>query len=179
MDTKTKTCQQCVPCAIPRGMSSHAPHTNEPGKEPDKFASPFGESTATLPEPKRQNRLALWIILGLALVVVGGFGANALTRILNDPLRTMETFPVAKYFEGYHALAGARFKGELRVENDLGWKDGMGRLMLFTTPNDSRPVAVLIPPSLGHLYFVKGQTYTAELEVKEGGLIHAISCKKN
>jgi hypothetical protein len=29
------------------------------------------------------------------------------------------------------------------------------------------------------IYFTKGQTYTAEIEVKEGGLIYANSCQKN
>jgi len=123
--------------------------------------------------------MALWIVAGIALVAVGGFGGTALTRFLNDPLRTMEPFPTAKYFENYHSLAGAKFKGELRVEADLGWKDGVGRLMLFSTPNDSRYIPVMVPGALGNIYFVKGQTYLAELGVKEGGLVYANSCKKN
>jgi len=38
---------------------------------------------------------------------------------------------------------------------------------------------VMIPPTLAGTYFVKGQHYLAELEVKDGGLIYANSCKKN
>ena len=91
----------------------------------------------------------------------------------------MEVFPISKYFENYHSLAGAKFKGELRVEADLGWKEGVGRLMLFSTSADSRSIAVFVPGTLANIYFVKGQTYLAELEVKEGGLVYANSCKKN
>jgi hypothetical protein len=98
---------------------------------------------------------------------------------MSDPLRTLEAFPVAKYLENHRAVAGAKFKGELRVEADLGWKEGVGRLMVFTLPGDTRPIVVLIPAQLSNIYFSKGQTYLAELEVKEGGLIYANNCRKN
>lgn len=145
-----------------------------------RVASPFAHTEATLAAPPRRNsRIILWIAMGITLTVAGGIGGTYITRFLNDPLRTMEPFPAAKYFDNYRSLAGARFKGELRVEADLGWKEGVGRLMLFSTPSDSRAVAVMVPGSLANIYFVKGQTYVAELEVKEGGLVYANSCKKN
>lgn len=145
-----------------------------------RVASPFAHAEATLATPPRRNsRILLWIALGGVLIAAGGIGGTYITRFLNDPLRTMEAFPASKYFDNYHSLAGAKFKGELRVEADLGWKEGVGRLMLFSTPSDSRSVAVLIPASLSSIYFVKGQTYLAELEVKEGGLVYANTCKKN
>lgn len=124
-------------------------------------------------------RLALWIALGLILVVAGsGFGIFLANRV-NDPLRTLEAFPVAKYLEGHRALAGAKFKGELRVEADLGWKEGVGRLMVFTAAQDPRAIVVMIPSQFSNIYFTKGQTYLAELEVKDGGLIYANTCRKN
>lgn len=98
---------------------------------------------------------------------------------LNDPLRTLEVFPVTKYLEGYQALAGSKFRAELRVENDLGWKEGVGRLMAFSIRDSSHPVAVMIPSALAQTYFTKGQNYVGELEVKEGGLIYANSLRKN
>lgn len=113
----------------------------------------------------------------LAIGVVGGI---FLTRYLNDPYRTLESFPVAKFLENYQSLAGSRFKAELRVEADLIWKENTGRLMLFSTSDDSRPIAVMVPAVVAKdIYFTKGQTYMAELEVKEGGLIYANSCRKN
>lgn len=81
--------------------------------------------------------------------------------------------------ESYKSLAGSKFRGDLRVENDLGWKEGVGRLMVFSLRDDPRPIVVMIPPGLAEIYFTKGQTYEGELEVKEGGLIHANSIRKN
>jgi hypothetical protein len=65
------------------------------------------------------------------------------------------------------------------VENDLGWKEGAGRLMVFSLRDNPHPIVVMIPPSLAQIYFTKGQTYEGELEVKEGGLIYANSIRKN
>lgn len=84
-----------------------------------------------------------------------------------------------KYLEGYKPLAGSKFRANLREENDLGWKEGTGRLMVFLLRDDPRPIVVIIPPGLSEIYFTKGQTYEAGLEVKEGGLIYANSCRQN
>ena len=101
-------------------------------------------------------------------------------RYLNNPYRTLETFSVSKYLDNYQSLSGSKYKADFRVEADLGWKEGAGRLMLFSTTDDSRPIAVLIPASVATgIYFTKGQTYTAQVEVKEGGLIYADSFQKN
>jgi hypothetical protein len=110
------------------------------------------------------------------LLIGGGF----LTfNYLNDPYRNLEGFPTAKYFDSYQSLAGLKFRGNLRVEADLGWKEGVGRLMVFTPADESRQLAVFIPPSLSNVFFNKGQNYIVELEIKEGGLIYADSCRKN
>lgn len=154
--------------------SEHLPGT-------DKVISPFAESEAIVSRRKGNNgKLFLIIGAGLLLVLVGAVAAVFAMRYVNDPYRTLETFPVSKYFDGYQALAGSKYKADFRVEADLGWKDGAGRLMLFSTTGDSRPIAVLIPAAVANgIYFTKGQTYTAEVEVKEGGLIYANSFQKN
>lgn len=149
--------------------------------EPDKVVSPFAHTEATMPGKKSNTgKMVGWVVLALILIAAGAFGGVFLTRYLNDPLRTLENFPVAKYLDSYRGLAGSKFKGQLRVEADLGWKENAGRLMLFTSPDDNRPIAIMIPAAVANgIYFTKGQTYLAELEVKEGGLIYANSCKKN
>ncbi len=162
-----------------RPVPSHRPHEEI---ETDKVVSPFAHAEAAVPQSQARGhqRLVLWI--GVFLVFIALLlTANAfLPRYLKDPYRTLEAFPVAKYLESHRALAGSRFKAELRVEADLGWKEGVGRLMLFSTANDSRPIAVMVPAVVGKdIYFTKGQTYMAEVEVKEGGLIYANSCRKN
>jgi hypothetical protein len=157
------------------------PYRTEHPSETEKVISPFAQSEAIISQRKGSGgKLFLIIVLGLLLVVVGAVAAVFAMRYLNDPYRTLETFPVAKYLDGYQALAGSKYKANFRVEADLGWKEGAGRLMLFSTSDDSRPIAVLVPAVVANgIYFTKGQTYTAEIEVKEGGLIYANSCEKN
>ena len=143
-----------------------------------KVFSPFSESETVISR-KRSKSNASFIWGGvLALLLILGGGALLYTR-LTDPLRTLEVFPVSKYLENYRTLQGAQFKGDLTVENDLGFKDGVGRLMVFSTKESAHPFVVMIPPNLASTYFTKGQHYLAALEVKEGGLIYANSCKKN
>jgi len=141
--------------------------------------SPFSDTESHVFQKRRKSRVALWSSLGIVLCVVVAIGGFFLARYLNDPLRTLEPFPVGKYMESYKTLAGSKFRSNLRVENDLGWKDGAGRLMVFSLRDDPHPIVVMIPQSLAQIYFTKGQTYEGELEVKEGGLIYANSIRKN
>ena len=143
-----------------------------------KVLSPFSESETVIAGKRgKSNALLIWGSV-LALLIVLGGGALLYTH-LTDPLRTLEAFPVSKYLENYRSLQGAQFRGDLTVENDLGFQDGVGRLMVFSTKESPHPFVVMIPPSLAGTYFTKGQHYLAALEVKEGGLIYANSCKKN
>ncbi len=149
--------------------------------EGDKIISPFAHSEASIsPKKGSQTKILLWGCLVFILLIAGSVGGVYLNRYLTNPYRTLEPFPVEKYLDSPHALEGSKFKADLRVEADLGWKDGVGRLMLFSTADDPRPLAVMVPAIVGKdIYFTKGQTYTAEFEIKEGGLIYAISCQKN
>lgn len=141
--------------------------------------SPFSDMESHAFQRRSKNRIGLWVTLAAIVCVVAAVAGFFLIRYLNEPLRTLEVFPVAKYMDSYKALAGSKFKGNLWVENDLGWKEGVGRIMVFSLRDDSRPIVVMIPPSLADIYFTKGQAYQAELEVKEGGLIYANSIRKN
>jgi len=143
-----------------------------------KVVSPFSDTTASYGR-KSKGISPAWILLAVLIVVVGGLGGFFLVQQLNDPLRTLEPFPVSKYLASFKSLAGSKFQANLRVENDLGWKEGVGRLMVFTVREDPNPIVVMIPADLSSVYFVKGQHYRAEIEVKEGGLIYANSIQKN
>jgi hypothetical protein len=153
---------------------------HEQQQPPGQIISPFSTTEAVVPSNgKPLAKALLWAVLTvLALAALAG-GARLVTNYLNDPYRTMQAFPVEKFLENYRGLAGAKYKAELQVEADLGWREDVGRLMLFTVSGDSRPVAVLVPVAVSNnVYFVKGQKYLAELVVKEGGLIYANSCRK-
>jgi hypothetical protein len=164
-----------------RFFSAMEPGRSENPSESEKVISPFAHSDVAISPQKGNGGGLFWIIgLSLFLVVAGAISGIFVMRYVNDPYRTLGPFPVSKYFDGYQALAGSKFKAEFRVEADLGWKDGTGRLMLFSTTDDPRPIAVLIPATVANgIYFTKGQTYVAEIEVKEGGLIYANSCQKD
>jgi hypothetical protein len=155
-----------------------SPQSQFPGN--DKVISPFAQSEASISPKRKGGNLYLYIAGALLLILVGAIVGVIALRYLNDPYRTLEIFPVSKYLDNYQALAGSKYKANFRVEADLGWKEGAGRLMLFSTQEDPRPIAVMVPVSVGTgIYFTKGQTYTAEVEVKEGGLIYANSFQKN
>lgn len=148
-----------------------------PTTDSPSVPSPFDTSRAEVaPLPRRPKRL--WWFAALILVAVS-VGVVFLVRYLNEPLRTLETFPADKYFSGYQALRGAKFKGRLRVEADLGFQPDRGRLMVFASEADPRPLPVFIPADLAGQYFVKGQFYLMQLEVREGGIIYASSCVKD
>jgi hypothetical protein len=150
---------------------------SHPSSDPSAVTSPFDESRAEV-APQRAKPKRVWWLAGIIAIVVA-IGAVLLMRFLNEPLRTLETFPTDKYFSSYQALQGAKFKGRLRVDADLGFKPDRGRLMVFTAETDSRPLVVFIPANLAGQYFNKGQFYLMQLDVREGGIIYASTCVKD
>lgn len=156
-------------------MEAHQPNDSAGSS----IISPFSDSQGHTLPGRRKNHRPIWVAAGVILLAVLAVGGYFLAGHLNDPLRTLEPFPVGKYMENYKALAGSKFRASLRVENDLGWKEGTGRIMVFTVRDDPHPIVTMIPPSLATIYFVKGQSFEGELEVKEGGLIYANSIRKD
>ena len=163
-----------IPLLVP------ATHPNADEDESQRIISPFAQTTSTI-EPAHKGRSTswpLWIVSGVLVAVLLGIVAYFTYQYLENPYRTLESFPVDKYLSDYRSLSGAKFRADLKVSADLGWKADVGRLMVFTVADDSRPVVVLIPPKLGDIFFTKGQNYQAALEVGEGGLIYADSFEK-
>ena len=155
------------------------PNAEDAGESPG-VVSPFAQTTSTVSTRRGRGggNIALWIVSILLVLVIAGVIAFFTLSYLEDPYRTLEVFPVDRYMNDYRALSGGKFKADLKVDNDLGYKDGVGRLMVFTPDNDSHPIVVLMPPKLAAIYFMKGQTYRVSLEVGEGGLIYADTCEK-
>jgi hypothetical protein len=155
------------------------PNLEEEGQSP-RVISPFAQTTSTVQTrgAKGAGSWALWFVSCLLVLAIIGIAGYFTYKYLGDPYRTLEPFPMDKYLADYRSMAGARFKADLKVSADLGWKAETGRLMVFTTQNDSRPLVVLIPPKLSGLFFTKGQNYQASLEVGEGGLVYADTCEK-
>ena len=160
-------------------MSAAHPNAENEG-ESQRIISPFAQTTSTVrsSQGKDPQNLSLWIVCGLLTLIVVGMVGYFVYKYVEDPYRTLEPFPADKYLADYRSLSGAKFKADLKVSADLGWKADIGHLMVFTAESDRRSLVVLIPPKLGGIFFVKGQSYQATLEVGEGGLIYADSCDK-
>jgi hypothetical protein len=148
--------------------------------ESPRVISPFAQTTSTVQTRGGggSGSWALWIVSSLLTLVLIGIVGYFSYKYLSDPYRTLEPFPMDKYMADYRSMAGNKFKADLKVSADLGWKAETGRLMVFTLQNDNRPLVVLIPPKLAGLFFEKGQNYQASLEIGEGGLVYADSCEK-
>jgi hypothetical protein len=114
------------------------------------------------------------VVLAVAIIVV-----LVWKRTVDNPYRTLETFPAERYFERPQALLGNRFRAIVRVEGDLGWTPSVGKLMVFSVENDPRYLPVLVTGDSQRYAFSKGQTYLAQLEVKDRGLIVATDLRKN
>jgi len=152
----------------------------EDDSESQRIISPFAQTTSTVQpaQARSSTSLALWIVSSLLLVLVLAIIGFFTFRYLDNPFRTMEPFSMDKYLADYRPMSGVKFKANLKVSADLGWKEEKGHLMVFTVENDNRALVVLIPPRLKDIYFTKGQTYQVSLEVGEGGLVYADSCEK-
>ena len=155
------------------------PEEEAEGSSP-RIISPFSQTTSTVQPPRGRNpsSWALWLVSGLLILVILAVIGYFTYTYLNDPYRTLEPFPMDKYMSDYRSLAGAKFKADLTVSLDLGWKPETGRLMVFTMKDDHRSLVVLIPPQMSGLFFTKGQNYLVALKVGEGGLVYADSFQK-
>lgn len=160
-------------------MAAPNPNIEDEG-ENQRIISPFAQTTATV-QPARKGGSGSWplvIVSTLLVLVLLGIAGYFSYQYLSDPYRTLKSFPVDTYLNDYRSMSGVRFKAELKVSADLGYTDGTGRLMVFTMTDDNRSLVVLIPPKMKDIYFTKGQTYQASLEVGEGGLVYAETCEK-
>ncbi len=160
-------------------MPAANPNLEDEGESP-RVISPFAKTTSTVqPRGGRgPGSYALWIVSSLLILVIIGIVGYFTYQYLDDPFRTLKPFPMDKYLSDYRSMTGLKFRGDLKVSADLGWKAETGRLMVFTVQDDSRPLVVLIPPKLSGLFFEKGQNYLVSMEVGEGGLVYADSCEK-
>jgi hypothetical protein len=161
-------------------VSATQPTPEEEGESP-RIISPFAQTTSTVRQRSRGGSggsLALWIVSTVLVLLVLGVIGYFTYKYLNDPYRTLEPFPMDKYLSDYRSMTGNKYKAELKVSAVIDYQAEKGRLMVFTLPDDSRSLVVLIPPTLSGLYFTKGQNYQASLEVQQDGTVYADMCEK-
>jgi hypothetical protein len=160
--------------------------TQQSDNAPERLGvmSPFTQaSQPTPPGPPRNTTPFRWVLVGVSVGIIAVtlvvIGAVLWKRTVQNPYRTLETFPVEKYFESPQALLGNRFRATVRVEGELGWSLGVGKLMVFSVESDPRFIPVIVKGDNLSYAFSKGQTYLAQIEVKERGLIYATDLRKN
>jgi hypothetical protein len=152
---------------------------------PEKLGvmTPFEETAHPPAHSPHTSRSAIyWALAGalaMALVVGAGVVAVMIWRsAVENPYRTLEVFSPDKYFDNPRALIGNRFQATLRIEGDLGWSDGIGKLMVMSAENDSRYLPVLVDEDSLTYTFSKGQQFVAQISIREGGLLYATDLRK-
>lgn len=144
---------------------------------PFQVPPPHEESEPFRHSPFRTVLIVLYSLI-LILAIVGG-SLYLWKHTVGNPYRTLEVFSPDKYFDNPTALIGNRFQANLRVEGDLGWSSEVGKLMVFSVEGDSRYIPVLVQGDQLKYAFSKGQTYLAQIQVREGGLLCATEIRKN
>lgn len=143
-------------------------------EEDSEVQSPFaGTQASVLTEKKARSKGRPWILSGIVIIGVFALAIFFAQKAIRNPLRTLQEFPVSEYYKNHTSLEGTRFKSRLKVVNQLGWKEEVGRLVVFHAGDGENPVVVLIPPEKDSLSFESGESYAAELLVGEGGLLTA------
>lgn len=142
------------------------------------YQAPFDHADAQMPKQAGSGKAVIWALSGaLGAILIAGVGFLVF-QSLQDPYRTLDTFPASRYMEDYQGVVGSRFRAEVVVDAELGGSFEKGRLLSFRDAASQKAIVVLVPPSLSQTSFSKGQSYVTELEVGQGGLIHAHGFKK-
>jgi hypothetical protein len=148
------------------GTALKVPWSNtmpQPDRSPKQLGvmSPYQDPPQPVEPPKEGFPMKSLIIaiystvLVLLLVLVG---VLLWRRTVDNPYRTLEIFPTQTYFDNAPSLFGNKFQAKLRVEGDLGWSPGVGRLMVFSVEGDSRYIPVMVKGDQDSFSFNKGQT---------------------
>lgn len=145
--------------------------SHNPGKP---VATPFADYETPMNIRSRgRTAPALWAgigAVGILVILALGYYIVSYTK---DEFRTLSAFPASEYMEDPERVLGSRFKANMVVDAELGGTLTEGRLYSFREEASQKNLAVVVPPDQAQTLFVKGQTYTAELEVGQGGIIYA------
>lgn len=88
-----------------------------------------------------------------------------------------EPFPVRTFFSAPDNLQGNRYVIEAEIDQQINWREGVGRLIAVRTLKDNVRVPIFISDSLKANLLV-AQRYRFEITVRKGGLIYVEGLKK-
>ncbi|MFA6962051.1 MAG: hypothetical protein WC205_14950 [Opitutaceae bacterium] len=124
------------------------------------------ETTPMLPTSKRfVMRLSLLVSLLAPLFFLTGCG------------RSGEPFPVRAFLAAPDNLQGNRYELEAEIDQQINWREGLGRLIAVRTLRDDARLPLFIADSMKANLLV-AQRYRFEVTVRKGGLLYVERLKK-
>jgi hypothetical protein len=88
-----------------------------------------------------------------------------------------EPFPVRSFLSAPDNLQGNHYLLEAEIDQQLNWREGIGRLIAVRTLQDGTRLPVFISDSLKANLLV-AQRYRFEISVRKGGLLYVERLKK-
>jgi hypothetical protein len=111
------------------------------------------------------TRFSLLTALLASLFLVSGCG------------RSGEPFPVRAYLTAPDNLQGNRYTLEAEIDQQLNWREGVGRIIAVRTLREDARLPVFIADSMKANLLV-AQRYRFEVSVRKGGLLYVEHLKK-
>lgn len=111
------------------------------------------------------TRFSLLAALLASLFLVSGCG------------RSGEPFPVRAYLTAPDNLQGNRYTLEAEIDQQLNWREGLGRIIAVRTLREDARLPVFIADSMKANLLV-AQRYRFEVSVRKGGLLYVEHLKK-
>lgn len=91
--------------------------------------------------------------------------------------RSGEPFPVSAFLSAPDNLQGNRYTLEAEIDQQLNWREGVGRLIAVRTLREDARLPVFIADSMQTNLLV-AQRYRFEVSVRKGGLLYVERLKK-
>lgn len=108
----------------------------------------------------------LMLLSGVLALTLSGCG-----RSVGEP------FPVQAYLNSPDNLQGNRYVLEAEIDAQLGWREGVGRLIVVRPLREGGRLPVFIDDALDANLMV-AQRYRFEINVRKGGLLYVTSLRK-
>lgn len=91
--------------------------------------------------------------------------------------RSGEPFPVRSFLAAPDNLQGNRYVLEAEIDQQINWREGLGRLIAVRTLRDDARLPLFIADSMKTNLLV-AQRYRFEVTVRKGGLLYVERLKK-
>lgn len=91
--------------------------------------------------------------------------------------RSGEPFPVRAFLSAPDNLQGNRYTLEAEIDQQLNWREGLGRLIAVRTLREDARLPVFIADSM-QVNLLVAQRYRFEVSVRKGGLLYVERLKK-